>query len=74
MELVGGFSHGGGPDLPVELGVGLAAVQRQAELVEFGFVVDQLGVLDLAVEEVQVEQVVPDEVVFLAPGVGAVKC
>ena len=42
-------------------------------MVEFGEVEGYLAVADAVGEEVVVEDLVPDEVVLLAPGVGAVE-
>src|SRR5215207_2480569 len=54
------------PDDPVELGVSLAVVEREAVTVLLRLVEGYLLARDLRGEEVQAEQPVPDEVVLLA--------
>ena len=58
----------GRPDCPIQLGVGCAVIQGQAERIHVRLVEGNLRIGNLGGEQVEVENVVPDEVVFLAPG------
>ena len=63
----------GGPKLPIKFRVGLAAVERQAVAVEVIFVKGNFLLRHFRREEVEAQNFVPNQIVFLAPGAGLVK-
>src|SRR5271166_4285250 len=67
------FGQGGGPYLPVELGVGSAVVERQPVAVQVLEIEGDLGLAHTRREEAEPEDLVPYQVVLLAPGAGLVE-
>ena len=63
----------GRPHDPVGLRIGLAAVEREPVSVLAGQIVGDLLFGDRVGEDIQPEELVPDDVVFLAPGSGLVE-
>ena len=67
-------SHCGSPHNPVGLGVSLTIVEGQTIDILFGQVIRYLHFCNFAVEDVQSEQFVPNQVVLLAPCTRLVEC
>ena len=73
VELLGCGGECRGPYRPVEFGVACAAVEWETVAVEFFEVEGDFGFADGLGEEVVVEELIPDKIVFLAPGAGTVE-
>ena len=73
LEIRRGFGQGRAPERPVRLGQAGARVKRQTIILEHRLVEGNLPLGDLGREDVEAENAVPDQVVFLAPGVGPVE-
>ena len=74
LEIGPAVSHGGRPEYPVGLGICLAAVQRQSVFILLRQVIGDFRLSYLVREDVEIQKLVPYEIVFLAPGAGLVKC
>src|ERR1700744_986425 len=71
LPIIGGERRG--PYLPIELRNGFTVVERQAIGLHLLRIECPLGLHQLLWEEMKIEYVVPDKVIFLAPGAGLVQ-
>ena len=61
------------PHLPIELGIVAPVVERQAEPVEMSLVEANFGLRNLCGKQVETENPIPDEVIFLTLRSGLVE-
>ena len=73
LEIGAILSERSGPERPIELGVLLAVVQREAERVLLRLIEIHFFAANGIGEKIQAEDAIPNQIVFLAPSPGLVE-